>query len=121
MVIIQLLVAETNKYCNQYLGAPDSDSRCLWLPDMTVQKLCVFLALIIQMGHNEWNTLKDYGALIKFVGHFILTSWNMIRFVVYWDFYIFVTIWSKQSRLTRTMTSWKIRSLWYSQWHVGLC
>jgi hypothetical protein len=29
------------------------------LPDMTVQKMCLFLAIIVQMVHDQRDTLKD--------------------------------------------------------------
>jgi hypothetical protein len=52
--MIQLLVAaETNKYCNQYLDTLDNDNRCSRLPDMIVEEMYVFLALIIQMRQND--------------------------------------------------------------------
>jgi hypothetical protein len=44
MEVIQLLVAETNSYYNKYIDILDSD--------MTVQETYIFLATIIQMGHN---------------------------------------------------------------------
>jgi hypothetical protein len=40
--VIQLLVAETNKYYNQYLDTLDNDGGHLQLPDTTVQEMYIF-------------------------------------------------------------------------------
>jgi len=57
-----LLVAETNRYYNQYLNTFDSDGRRSRLPDVTVHEMNVFLAIIMQMGHDVSDTLKSYWA-----------------------------------------------------------
>jgi hypothetical protein len=48
--IIQLSVEETNRYYHQYLGTLDKE----WspLPDVTAQEMCLFVAIIVQMGHR---------------------------------------------------------------------
>jgi len=58
--IIQLL-EETNRYYHYYWDKLDK----AWspLPDMTVQDMCLFLAIIVQMGHDlkdYWSTLGQY-------------------------------------------------------------
>jgi hypothetical protein len=58
--VIQLLVAETNKYCSQCLDTPDNDGRCSWLPDVIVKDMFIFLAIIIQMGQVGRDTVKSY-------------------------------------------------------------
>jgi hypothetical protein len=55
---IQLLVADTNKYYNQYLDTLENDG-CSLLPDVTIQKIYVFPVLIIQLRDDEQDTLKD--------------------------------------------------------------
>jgi len=30
------------------------------LPDVTVQEMCLFLAVIVQMGHDPRDMLRDY-------------------------------------------------------------
>jgi len=55
--IVQLL-AETNRYYHQYLDTLDEGQ--FPLPDMTVQNMCLFLAIIVQMGHGQRGMLKDY-------------------------------------------------------------
>jgi hypothetical protein len=56
MEVIQLLVAETNKYIDTF----DNDSGHSQLPDVTVQETYSFLAIIIQMGHDVTDTMKAY-------------------------------------------------------------
>jgi len=55
--IIQLL-EETNRYYHYYCDTLDEG----WSPlsDMTVQDMCLLLAIIEQMGHNQRDMLKDY-------------------------------------------------------------
>ena len=56
--IIQLLVDETNRYYHQYLDALVEGQYPL--PDMTVQEMCLFLAITLQTGHDQRDTLSDY-------------------------------------------------------------
>ena len=56
--IIWLLVEETNRYYHQYVDALDEGQTLL--PDMTVQETCLFLVIILQMGHDQRDTLSDY-------------------------------------------------------------
>jgi hypothetical protein len=65
MDIILLVVVKTNKYCNQYLDTLHNENRCSQLPDMTVQEMQIFLAHIIQMGHDEWDILKGYWSTLE--------------------------------------------------------
>lgn len=55
-LIIQL-VEETNRYCHQHLETQDEGQSPL--PDRIVQEKHLFLAIILQMGHNQ-DTLEDY-------------------------------------------------------------
>ena len=48
--IIQLLVEETNGYYHQYLDTLDEGRSPL--PDLTVQEMCLFLTIIVHMGHE---------------------------------------------------------------------
>jgi hypothetical protein len=59
MEMIQHMVAETNKYYNQYLDTLDSDGGHTQLPDITVKGKYIFLAIIIQTGHDVRDTLED--------------------------------------------------------------
>jgi hypothetical protein len=56
--IIQLLVVETNRYYRQYLDT--LKKRRSPLPDVTMQEMYSFLAIILQMGHDIKDTLKAY-------------------------------------------------------------
>jgi hypothetical protein len=55
--IIHLLVVETNRYYHQYLDRlDDGPSR----PDVTNSEMFLFLGIIIQMGHDIRDRIKDY-------------------------------------------------------------
>jgi len=56
--IVQMMVEETNRYYHQYLDALDGGQSSL--PDMTVQEMGLFLAVTLQMGHDQRDTLSDY-------------------------------------------------------------
>jgi len=56
--IIQLAAEETNRHYHQYLDTLDEVQSPL--PDVTVQEMSLFLAIIVQMGHNQRGMLKDY-------------------------------------------------------------
>jgi hypothetical protein len=51
-------VEETNRYYRQYLDMLDEEQSPL--PDVTVQEICLFVTIIVQMGHNKRGMLKDY-------------------------------------------------------------
>jgi hypothetical protein len=57
MDMIKLLVAETNEYHYQYLETLDNDDRASQFPDVTVQEMHLFLALIVQMGPTAEGNL----------------------------------------------------------------
>jgi hypothetical protein len=61
--IIQLLLEETNRYYHQYLDTLDEG----WSPltHVTVQEICLFLAIIVQMGHDLRDMLKDYWSTLE--------------------------------------------------------
>jgi len=56
--VIQLLVEEIKRDCHPQLDALDKE-QCP-LPDVTVQEIYLLLAIILQLGHDQKNTLKDY-------------------------------------------------------------
>jgi hypothetical protein len=56
--IIQLLLEEKNRYYHQYLDTLHEGQSPL--PAMTVQEKYLFLAIIVQMTHNQKDTLEDY-------------------------------------------------------------
>jgi hypothetical protein len=56
--IIQLLVEETKRYYHQCLDALDEGQSPL--SDMTVQEMCLFLAVTLQMGHDQRDTLSEH-------------------------------------------------------------
>jgi hypothetical protein len=48
--VFSLLVDKTNSYCRQYLDTLDKQPSPV--PDITELEMLLFLALIIQMGHD---------------------------------------------------------------------
>jgi hypothetical protein len=46
------------QYYHKYLDT--LDERQSPLPDMKIQEMCLLLAIIVQMGHNQVDMLKDY-------------------------------------------------------------
>jgi len=48
--IIQLLVEEINGYYHQYLDTLEEGQ--FSLPDVTIQEMCLFLTIIVRMGHK---------------------------------------------------------------------
>jgi hypothetical protein len=56
--IIQLLVEKTNRYHEQYLDTLDKGQ--LPLSHVTIQEMYSFLAIRLQMGHDEKETMKAY-------------------------------------------------------------
>jgi hypothetical protein len=56
--IIHLLVEETNRYYQQYLDSLEDGHSPL--PDVTDSEMFLFLGIIIQMGHDIRDRLRDY-------------------------------------------------------------
>jgi hypothetical protein len=56
--IIHLLVVETNRYYHQYLGRLDDGPSPV--PDVTDSEMFLFLGIIVQMGHDIRDRLRDY-------------------------------------------------------------
>ncbi|PNF17185.1 hypothetical protein B7P43_G06584 [Cryptotermes secundus] len=58
--IIHLLVEETNRYYHQYLDSLEDGPSPL--PDITDSEMFLFLGVIIQMGHDIRDQIRDYWA-----------------------------------------------------------
>jgi hypothetical protein len=62
--IIQQLVEEKNRYYHQYLDMLDEGRSPM--PDMAVWDMCLFLAIIMQVGQDQdmlkgyWSTIEQY-------------------------------------------------------------
>jgi hypothetical protein len=64
--IVPLLVEQTNLYYKQYFDRQDDDGASSSpLPDVTLAEMYLFLALIVQMGHDIRDTLKDYWSTLE--------------------------------------------------------
>ena len=58
--IFQLILEETNRYFHQYTASKNTASTSAQSPDVTIGEIYTFFAIIIQMGHDERGSLKDY-------------------------------------------------------------
>jgi hypothetical protein len=77
--MLSLLVEETNRYYQQYLEVLDDGPSPL--PDVTESEMFLFLAIIIQMGHNVRDGLADYWLTIEqFLTPFYGTTMKRDRF-----------------------------------------
>jgi hypothetical protein len=61
--VITLLVEETNRYYHQYLSTLDDGSSPQ--PDVTESEMFLFLAIIVQMGHDIRYSLADYWSMTE--------------------------------------------------------
>src|SRR5215469_12888690 len=58
--IFQLTLEETNRYFHQYTASKNTASTSAQSPDITMGEIYTFFAIIIQMGHDQRGSLKDY-------------------------------------------------------------
>jgi hypothetical protein len=58
--IFQLILEETNRYFHQYMASKTTPSTSAQSPDITIGEISTFFAIIIQMGHDQCGSLKDY-------------------------------------------------------------
>ena len=58
--IFQILLQESNRYFHQYMATQDTPGPSVLSPDITMEELYKFLAIIIQMGHDQRDSMKDY-------------------------------------------------------------
>jgi hypothetical protein len=72
--VTKLLATKTNKYheYNRHLVKINTNDRCLWLPDVTLQNMHIFLAILMQMG-NVTDTLKHYRSTLE---HFYIPFYS---------------------------------------------
>jgi hypothetical protein len=58
--IFQIILTETNRYFHQYMSSRTTGSTSAQPPDITIAEMYTFFGLIIQMGHDQRHSLKDY-------------------------------------------------------------
>ena len=58
--IFRLILEETNCYFRQYMASKNTASTSAQSPDVTIGEIYTFFAIIIQMGHDQHGSLKDY-------------------------------------------------------------
>jgi len=58
--IFLILLRETNRYFHQYVASLDEAGITAQQPDITMEEMYRFFAMIIQMGHDQRDCLKYY-------------------------------------------------------------
>jgi len=58
--IFQLILEETNRYFHQYTASKNTASTSAQSLDITIGEIYTFFTIIIQMGHDQHGSLKDY-------------------------------------------------------------
>ena len=106
---IDMLVRETNRYYHQYLDTCGRTPNPL--PDITNSKMCMFLAIAVQMGHNVSDRLSDYWTRTEqFLTPFYLNTMTRDHFLHILKHYLHFTT-QKSTRMTIIMTVWEIREV----------
>ena len=57
LVITHLLLEDRNIYLHRYLEIPEIGRSTL--PGVTVQEMSWFFEIIVQLGHHQWDKMKD--------------------------------------------------------------
>ena len=58
--VFQIILTETNRYFHKYMTSKTTGSTSAQPPDITIEEIYAFFGLIIQMGHEQCHSLKDY-------------------------------------------------------------
>ena len=58
--VFQIILTETNRYFHQYTLSRPIGSTSAQPPDITIEEMYTFFGLVIQMGHDQRHSLKDY-------------------------------------------------------------
>jgi len=58
--VFQIILTETNCHFHQYMSSRTTGSTSAQPPDITIEEMNTFFGLIIQMGHDQPHSLKDY-------------------------------------------------------------
>ena len=58
--IFEIVLIETNRYFHQYVASLDESSISAQQPDITIEEMYQFVAILIQTGHDQRDCLKDY-------------------------------------------------------------
>ena len=54
------ILNETNRYFHQYMLSRPTGSTSAQPPDITIEEMYTFFGLVIQKGHDQHHSLKDY-------------------------------------------------------------
>ena len=58
--VFQIILTETNCYFQQYMSSKTTGSTSAQQPDITIEEMYTFFRLLIQMGHDQLHSSKDY-------------------------------------------------------------
>jgi hypothetical protein len=58
--IFQIILDDTNRYLHQYMASKNKGSTSTRPLDVTIEQMYTFFTLVIQMGHDQNGSLKDY-------------------------------------------------------------
>jgi hypothetical protein len=75
--LLNIILVKSNRYYQQHARGQEDK---IWQPDICIDELYCFLALIILKGHDVWDIMKDYWSTSKLHGTPVYPkeSWNMI-------------------------------------------
>jgi hypothetical protein len=109
--IMQLLVEETNRYYRQYLQTVAKGSSPL--PDVTIPEMYLFLPIVLQMGHNQRDRLKDYWSTLE--QYFMAFYRNTMKRDIFLHFLRFLHFSDNKNEPDKTDENyerlWKIRTI----------
>jgi len=58
--VFEIILTETNRYFHQYMSSRTTGSTSAQPSDITIKEIYTFFGLVIQMGHDQCHSLKDY-------------------------------------------------------------
>lgn len=80
----------------------------------TIHEVYLFLSLIVQVGNDQGDMLKDYcNILEQFLQPFMEEKWQETDSFIHWHFYTSVTTWINPTKLMKITTD-------YGKWELHL-
>ena len=58
--VFQIILTKRNRYFHQYMSSRTTGSTSAKPSDITIEEKYTFFGLVIQMGHDQRHSLKDY-------------------------------------------------------------
>ena len=102
--IFAILLTETNRYFHQCVAYLDEAGKTARQPDVTLEELFQFFAIIIQMGHDQRECLKGYWSREEqYFTPFYSKTMVHDRFSIFQDFFtlkIMITLLTVMTHIT---------------------